>query len=102
MKGPEISDIEQKANIINSLNQAGAITPNMLIPIINSVLNKEIEPWNEELGNVPFELLKLKIQSATAQTSEEVNLEKSENEIDKINNLIDLVNNKFTEGDSLE
>lgn len=102
LKGPEISDIDQKANIINSLNQAGAITPNMLIPIINSVLNKEIEPWNEELGNMPFELLKLKMQSATVQTSEETKLEKSENEIDKINNLIDLVNNKFAEGDSLE
>lgn len=109
LKGPEISDIEQKSNIINSLNQAGALTPNILIPIVNSVLNKEIEPWNEELGNIPFELLKMKLQTASMPNqnsekniSEDTELKKSVEEIDQINKLIDLINNAFEEGGGFE
>lgn len=90
LKGPEISDTDSKINIINALNAAGAVTPNSLLSIVSELLGKEIEPWNEELGNIPFELIKMKFQSALNDNS---NIVKS-NEIDEIERLINIINNE--------
>lgn len=104
LKGPEISDIEQKANMITSLNTAGAITPNMLIPIVNTVLNKEVEPWDDDLGNIPFELIKAKFQNKLNENQFDNQTDENEvkKSLDSIQKLIDKTDNFLSESDDYE
>ena len=83
LKGPDLSNIDQKANILSTLNTAGAITPNMLVPIVEEVLGKDVEAWDEELGNQPFELTKLRNQNTDMYPPDGIQhgIEKSDDDI---------------------
>ncbi len=97
LKGPKISDTEQMATIINALNAAGAITPNMLNDFTSETFGKDFEVWSEELGNIPFELLKLKM-SMSAETENEQPLEKADKSIDEdINRLINIIEREMSD-----
>lgn len=99
LKGPKISDTEQMATIINALNAAGAITPNMLNDFTSEIFEKDFEVWSEELGNIPFELLKLKM-SMSAETENEQPLEKADKSIDEdINRLINIIEREMSDVD---
>lgn len=90
LRGPEISDAIQKATVIDALNRAGAVTPNMLLETVGDILGKDYEPWNEELGDMPFELVKIKLQTANNQ-SDDNNIKKSDESLKEIDRLIDII-----------
>lgn len=93
LKAPDLSDTDQKANIITALNNAGALTPNMLIPLVNEILGKETEPWDDKKGNVPFELLKLEYQNNGGEEFETEEIEKSDNDelIERLEHIYDML-----------
>jgi PBSX family phage portal protein len=101
LKGPKISDTEQKSTMINALNAAGAVTPNMLNDAASEALGKEYDYWNEELGNMPFELIKAKIQADTyaqqmltqtnVQGQENSTVQKADGHNNQITRLINLI-----------
>ncbi len=96
-KDPEMSSATELSEILPAFIQAGAVTPNMLIDILGEYLNKTFETLPDEIGNIPFDLVKINYQKNTSNTSEQI--EKSNNEVEFINNLIDIINNNIKEGD---
>ncbi|GMG96245.1 phage portal protein [Tepidimicrobium xylanilyticum] len=63
LKGPDFGDITEKVTALDPFIRAGAVTPNMLIEPLGVLLNKQFEPFPEEIGNIPIELLKLKLMT---------------------------------------
>lgn len=91
-KGPNISDIEKLAKALEPFITAGTVTPNMLIDALSSVLGKDIEPLPDEIGNKPFELVKMQYMSSNIDSNtinQNNKIEKSHEET--INVLSDLM-----------
>ena len=95
LKAPDMSTVEQKAKILTTLDNAGAVTPNMLIPLVEEVLGKDIEFWNEEWGNIPFALLKQMRQFRDDPNLPVITVDdsivKSDKIIDDLSRLIDAI-----------
>ncbi len=64
MKGPEFADIAEKSTALEPYIKAGAVTPNMLMEPLGKLLNKDFEPLPDDIGNIPIELLKLRMGNA--------------------------------------
>lgn len=64
MKGPDFADIAEKSTALEPYIRAGAVTPNMLIEPLGELLNKDFEPFPDDIGNIPIELLKLRMGNA--------------------------------------
>jgi len=57
--------------MLQTLTEAGAVTPNIVLDLMGQLLNKDLEPWDEELGNIPFQLL-LQREAAENQNNDPV------------------------------
>lgn len=71
-KGPQIGSAEELSNALSPYIQAGAVTPNMLIDSIGKLLGKDFEPFPDDIGNVPIELLKLMQNQGQEQQDEPI------------------------------
>lgn len=58
-KAPEISDVAEKAQMIDVLGKYGAIAPNDLRDEVAKVLNKEADAFDMEQADIPIELYKV-------------------------------------------
>lgn len=61
--GPPTTDAEELSSIISALGSQGALTPNVVIKLANSILNVHIEPVLEDWGDYPFEIISSMIDS---------------------------------------
>jgi PBSX family phage portal protein len=94
LKAPQISDMAELAKALEPFIQAGAVTPNMLIEKLGELLNKTLEPLPDEIGNLPFELVKQKYlkENESNQDKGVEKIEKSELEyIDKLNEMLEMI-----------
>ena len=71
LKGAVFSDLEARNTMLQTLTEAGAVTPNIVLDLMGQLLNKDLEPWDEELGNIPFQLL-LQREAAENQNNDPV------------------------------
>lgn len=85
LKGPKIGDLTELADALDPYIQAGTATPNMLIDALGDLLGKSFEPWDKELGNMPFELIKMKYQSQfnnkDTPSNQEGSIQKSQEDV---------------------
>ncbi len=91
-KEPKLSSIEDIVSVLEPCIKAGTVTPNMLIDTLGGVLDKVIEELPEEIGNLPFELVKQtygKGENAEVQKSDsQENGEVLKEMIDNINSYL--------------
>lgn len=80
MKGPELTDVAKRAVALEPFINAGAVTPNMLIEPLGELLNKNFEPFADEIGNIPLELLKVKSLKGMPETNTEEEIKKAATE----------------------
>lgn len=97
LQGPIFSDIIEKSEALTPYIAGGAVTPNMLIEPLEELLGTNIEPFPEEIGNIPIELLKLRLQLNQQEqlSSQKIDLEKSDKEdrtIDILNRMMNDIN----------
>lgn len=90
LKGPDISDPVEKAKALDPYIRAGTVTPNMLIEPLAKLLDKQIDPLPDEIGNVPIEILKLQQMNNQQEQFEE---EKENEEIEKSQDTADILKN---------
>lgn len=106
LQGPVFSDIIEKSEALTPYIAGGAITPNMLIEPLEELLGTNIEPFPEEIGNIPIELLKLRLQLKQQEqlSNQKIELEKSDKEdrtIDILNKMMKDIN-KYLSSDGHE
>lgn len=75
LKGPKTGDLGELAKALEPYIKAGTVTPNMLIDSLGELLGKEIEVLPEEIGNKPFELVKLEYQNKQQKIENSLNSE---------------------------
>lgn len=90
LKGPDISDPLEKAKALDPYIRAGTVTPNMLIDPLSKLLDKQIDPLPDDIGNVPIEILKLHQMNNHLEQFEEENegIEKSQDTIDVLKDMM--------------
>lgn len=59
---PEISNASDLASILAPFINAGAVTPNMMLDIFNGTVNRKFAPLPDSIGDLPFDLVKIKFQ----------------------------------------
>ena len=82
-KGPQMGSIEELSNALTPYIQAGAVTPNMLIDTLGKLLGKDLEPFSDDIGNMPIELLKLMQNQGQVQQEEPI-----QKELDQVSSLL--------------
>ena len=87
LKGAVLSDLESKNAMLKTLDEAGALTPNMVLDLAGQLLNKDLEPWDQDLGNIPFKLL-LQREASEQSNSEEENNSKELESLSVVKNEI--------------
>ncbi|WP_129596020.1 phage portal protein [Anaerophilus nitritogenes] len=95
LKGPQLSNMTELAKALEPFIQAGAVTPNMLIDKLGELLNKSIEPLPDEIGNLPFEIVKQKYMQKNDEGQIENTIEKIEKSeldyIEKLNEMLEVI-----------
>lgn len=86
LKGPKIGDPKELAQALEPYIKAGAVTPNMLIDALGELLGKTLESLPDEIGNRPFELVKLEYMKQQQMPNE--NIQKSQ--VDMITQLSEM------------
>lgn len=90
LKGPDISDPVEKAKALDPYIRAGTVTPNMLIEPLEKLLDRQLEPLPDEIGNVPIEILKLQqLNKQFEQDKEDEEIEKSQGTVDILKSMME-------------
>lgn len=79
---PDISNTKDLTEALEPFIKAGTVTPNMLMDVLGEMINKTYEPLPDEIGNLPFDIVKLKYQHMLTQN----NMQEQELETIKILN----------------
>lgn len=100
MKGPDFADVAEKSAALEPYIRAGAVTPNMLIEPLGELLNKQFEPFPDDIGNIPLELLKLKLMLNRngLNIKEEEEIEKAAKPEDILYEMLDEIKDYLGEG----
>ena len=104
MKGPDFADVAEKSAALEPYIKAGAVTPNMLIEPLGELLNKQFEPFPDNIGNIPLELLKLKLMLNRNELSvkEDEGIEKAAKTEDILYEMLDEIKNYLGENNGEE
>ncbi len=99
LKGPDISDPLEKAKALDPYIRAGTVTPNMLIEPLEKLLDRQLEPLPDEIGNVPIEILKLQqMNNQFQQSQENQEIKKSQDTVDILQNMMQDIRDYLGDG----
>lgn len=99
LKGPQIRDVADKAEALEPFIKAGAVTPNMLIETLGELLNKNLDPLPDEIGNIPFELVKMKYMQDETTLQEVGKLQKADKTVDILSEMMQEIKKYLREDD---